>query len=343
MSIVSAIAGRVAAACATALVATLSLSLPCAAADPQAVPATAGSSGPVSAAERFALLRATLFRSSPSATHAGQATQARQALPATDANPPQLRAIDADSTVSTSADIPQLKISVDATDDNSGVYYVILVATGPNGQTKVGQIGPEFPTRHLNDALALQFSRNDAPGLWRITDLEVGDQAGNWHDYSAPQLARLGSTSFRVFNSFAKYLDDTPPTLAGGTVLNAVIPLSQYTAPLRAPVGIELHMTDAGNPAPTGVASVDVFFCLLDGTTCIEVQQFDSVQTRTKTILTPATTITNGEYPPGDYYLYYVHMFDHGGNEQYVVGTEFNGTTDFSRLFPAGHKITLLP
>ena len=291
------------------------------------------------AAQRFALKR-------PQTSSSQSATQQAKTLAvrAVDANPPQLRSINTSFLVDATGDIPQLVVNVNANDDASGVYYLYFEATGPNGQKKFGSIGPQFPVSTLNASTALRFGRNDAPGLWAITDLEVGDDAGNWHDYTGRELAALGNTRFFVLNSYAKYLDNTPPVVGNGTVLTPTVALTDGSGnSVRTTVGIKLTATDAGNPAATGVHVMEVYFCMLDNSNCIFLQQTDGVEARTSTTLLPAAPVAGGVYPPGDYYLYYVHLIDWGSNESYTVSTEFGGTTDFSRVMPAGHKITLTP
>ena len=46
---------------------------------------------------------------------------------------------------------------------------------------------------------------------------------------------------------------------------------------------------------------------------------------------------------PGDYVLESITVWDHEGNCQELDGTGFDGTTDFSKLMPQGHVITLTP
>lgn len=291
------------------------------------------------AAQRFALKR-PLASSSQSATLQAKTLAVR----AVDANPPQLRSINTGFFVDAGADIPQLVINVSANDDASGVYYLYFEATGPNGQTKFGSIGPQFPVSTLNASTALRFGRNDAPGLWTITDLEVGDNAGNWHDYTTRELAALGNTRFFVLNTYAKYLDNTPPVVGNGTILTPTVALTDGSGnSVRSTVGIKLTATDAGNPAATGVRLMELYFCTLDGSNCIQMQQYDGVEARSSTTMQPAAAVAGGVYPPGDYYIYYVHLIDWGSNETYAVSTEFGGTTDYSKLWPTGHKITLTP
>ena len=263
---------------------------------------------------------------------------------AVDANPPQLRAFNSGFFVDATGDIPQLLINLTATDDASGVYYLYLEATGPNGQKKYGQVGPQYPVATMNASLALRFGRNDAPGLWTITDLEVGDNAGNWHDYAARDIAALGNSRFWVQNSYAKYLDNTAPVPVSGRIMTPVVALTDGGGNgISSTVGITLSASDAGNPAATGVHVMELYFCTLTGGNCFQMQQLDSVEGKSSTTLQPATVVANGVYPAGDYYLYYVHLIDWGGNESYTVGTEFGGTADFSKLLPTGHKITLTP
>jgi len=292
------------------------------------------SSSSQTALQRFALKRPLAAATQPSAASLSHAV---------DANPPQLRAFSSGSFVDATGDIPQLLINVTATDDASGVYYLYLEATGPNGQKKYGQVGPQYPVATMNSSIGLRFGRNDAPGLWTVTDLEVGDNAGNWHDYSARDLAALGNTRFWVQNSYAKYLDNTAPVAVSGRIMTPVVPLTDAGTGISTTVGVTLTASDAGNPAATGVHVMELYFCTLAGGNCFQMQQLDSVEGKSSTTLQPATVVANGVYPAGDYYLYYVHLIDWGGNESYAVGTEFGGTADFSRLLPAGHKITLLP
>jgi len=284
------------------------------------------------AAQRFALMR-------PAAAAPQIALAAARTTTAVDANAPTLRSINTGLFVDATADIPQLIINVNAVDDASGVYYLYLEATGPNGQKKFGNLGPQFPVAQMKDALALRFGPHDAPGLWTITDLEVGDAAGNWHDYTAPQLAALGNTRFWVQNSFAKYLDNTAPSLTSATILTPTV----STGGVSTTVGVKITATDAGNPAATGVQQAELVFCTLTDGNCFSMSQSDSIEGRTSTTLMPAVGVASPGYPAGDYYLYYVHLTDWGGNQSYFVATDFGGTADFSKFMPAGHKITLLP
>ncbi|MFL6627271.1 MAG: hypothetical protein ACJ8IK_12290 [Burkholderiaceae bacterium] len=315
-------------------VAALCIALVAAAHQP-AMAADAGSplpAGALTAAQHFALVR-------PAAPAAQPATTARTAT-AVDANAPTLRSLSAALFVDATADIPQLLVNVKATDDASGAYYLTVEATGPNGQKKYGNLGPQFPVPTLAGTLALRFGPHDAPGLWQVTAVEVGDGAGNFHDYDAQQLAALGNTRFWVQNSFAKYLDNTAPVLQSATILTPSVSLAGGNS---ITVGAQVVATDAGNPAPTGVQLAELVFCSLADNNCFSMVQADSVEGRRSTTLMPAVGVAGPGYAPGDYLLYYVHLTDWAGNESFVVGTEFGGSTDFSRLMAAGHKITLLP
>ena len=141
-------------------------------------------------------------------------------------------------------------------------------------------------------------------------------------------------------NSYAKYLDNTAPVLTSATILTPSVSTAGGNS---VTVGVKVVASDAGNPAATGVQQAELYFCLLDGSNCFSMVQNDSVEGRTSTTLMPAVGVASPGYAPGDYYLYYVHLTDWAGNQSFAVGTEFGGTTDFSKLMVAGHKITLLP
>ena len=288
--------------------------------------------GPLTAAQHFALMRPAPLPSQPAA--------AARTLAVVDANSPTLRSISTALFVDATADIPQLLVNVKATDDASGAYYLTVEATGPNGQKKYGSLGPQFPVPTLAGTLALRFGPHDAPGLWQVTAVEVGDGAGNFHDYTAQQLAALGNTRFWVQNSYAKYLDNTPPVLASATVLTPSVSLAGGNS---VTVGAKVVASDAGNPAATGVRQAELVFCSLADNNCFSMVQDDSVEGRRSTTLKPAVGVASPGYAPGDYLLYFVHLTDWAGNESFSVGTDFGGTTDFSTLMTAGHKITLLP
>ena len=322
-------------------VAALCIALVAAAQQPAALAATADSQAQagatldnLSAVQRFALMRPA----APAPT--AQLATAARTLTGVDANAPTLRNINSGLFVDATADIPQLLINVKATDDASGAYYLTLEATGPNGQKKYGSFGPQFPVATLSGQMALRFGPHDAPGLWQITAVEVGDGAGNFHDYTAQQLSALGNTRFWVQNSFAKYLDNTAPVLTSATVLTPSVSLAGGNS---VTVGVKVVATDAGNPAATGVQQAELVFCSLTDNNCFSMVQNDSVEGRTSTTLMPAVGVAGPGYAPGDYYLYYVHLTDWAGNQSFAVGTEFGGTTDFTKLMVAGHKITLLP
>lgn len=288
--------------------------------------------GALTAAQHFTLVRP--------AVPAPQPATAARTMTAVDANAPTLRSISTALFVDATADIPQLLVNVKATDDASGAYYLTIEATGPNGQKKYGSLGPQFPVPTLAGTLALRFGPHDAQGLWQITALEVGDGAGNFHDYNAQQLAALGNTRFWVQNSFAKYLDNTPPVLQSATILTPSVSLAGGNS---VTVGAKVVATDAGNPAATGVQQAELVFCSLADNNCFSMVQNDSVEGRRSTTLMPAVGVAGPGYAPGDYLLYFVHLTDWAGNESFAVGTEFGGTTDFSTLMATGHKITLLP
>jgi len=279
----------------------------------------------------------TLVRPAAPATRPALSTRTMAAV---DANAPTLRAISSGLFVDATADIPQLLINVKATDDASGAYYLTLEATGPNGQKKYGSLGPQYPVATLSGTLALRFGPHDAPGLWHVTALEVGDAAGNFHDYGAQELAALGNTRFWVQNSYAKYLDNTAPLLTSATILTPSVSVAGGNS---ITVGVKVVASDAGNPAPTGVQQAELFFCLLDGSNCFSMMQNDSVEGRASTTLMPAVGVASPGYAPGDYYLYYVHLTDWAGNQSFAVGTDFGGNVDFSKFMTAGHTITLLP
>jgi len=300
-------------------------------------PAMAADTAPqaLTAAQHFALVRPA----APSPQLA-PAAGARTMAVAVDANAPTLRTVSSGLFVDATGDIPQLLINVKATDDASGAYYLTLEATGPNGQKKFGSFGPQFPVATLSGQMALRFGPHDAPGLWQITAVEVGDAAGNFHDYNAQQLSALGNTRFWVQNSFAKYLDNTPPVLASATILTPSVSLAGGNS---VTVGVKVVATDAGNPAATGVQQAELVFCSLADNNCFSMVQNDSVEGKKSTTLMPAVGVAGPGYAPGDYLLYYVHLTDWAGNESFTVSTDFGGTTDFSTLMAAGHKITLLP
>jgi len=321
---------RTVAALCVALVAVAHQPTMAADATSQAQPGAAA--GALAAPQYFSLVR-------PAAPAVRSALSTRT-MAAVDANAPTLRSISSGLFVDATADIPQLLINVKATDDASGAYYLTLEATGPNGQKKYGSLGPQYPVPTLSGTLALRFGPHDAPGLWHITALEVGDAAGNFHDYGAQELAVLGNTRFWVQNSYAKYLDNTAPLLTSATILTPSVSVAGGNS---VTVGVKVVASDAGNPAPTGVQQAELFFCLLDGSNCFSMVQNDSVEGRASTTLMPAVGVASPGYAPGDYYLYYVHLTDWAGNQSFAVGTDFGGNVDFSKFMTAGHTITLLP
>jgi hypothetical protein len=281
-----------------------------------------------------------------------------------DTTPPVIAKISVSGTVTATKAGQFVTVHLNATDDLSGVYGLLIVLASPDGsQTIVQQQYDTIPgtkytlteqmgePRYDNPTGA--FSITTEPGNWHVDQVYIADLAGNEAIYDAAQLAALGDTQFKVFN--AKY-DGTPPVLLSGSISTATLSLS--AAPPGTPPGtlplaaLQTIVQDPVTPNASGIDWVAVTFCLppYNGNTCAD--EF-SVFSLTGVPVVNATTLTaSGQIysdinlgqpvTPGVYQMYAVQIGDISSNVASYVDTAFGGTVSLGSYFPTT-TITISP
>jgi hypothetical protein len=155
-------------------------------------------------------------------------------------------------------------VTLDISDDATGVYLGVISLQSPNGQGFSLQFHEGgHPLRVVRRQQmgygraggADGFYRFSEPGTWRVSRLHLEDLAGNVRAYSGDDLALLGDTSFQVSNS--KY-DGIQPVLVKGEILTPVVSLSSDIPYVQTSVTVK----DAGTNAPSGVDYVALYYCL---------------------------------------------------------------------------------
>ena len=96
-----------------------------------------------------------------------------------------------------------VKVTVQATDDLSGIAWGQLIFSSPSGKQHVEvNSGSGFSADKIDDGIYIQtvtLSRYSESGTWRLSDAWLSDNAGNARHYGSAELARLGlAVSFEV-------------------------------------------------------------------------------------------------------------------------------------------------
>lgn len=140
--------------------------------------------------------------------------------------------------VDTSSVSAQISFTATASDDLSGIKYVVLNYRGPWGP----QIGPNLTLASGTDLSGTwtdssTLSRYSAKGTYTIKDVYVADRAGNDSHYGTAALAAAGyPTTFEQTGAD----DNTPPVLEGLTISPATI----NTSTRDQTVDLMIHITD---------------------------------------------------------------------------------------------------
>lgn len=240
----------------------------------------------------------------------------------------------------------QAKVTVDLSDDMSGIVDVYVRATSPSGtQTIFGyDKNMNFLTKSYHRVVNVDMRAFSEPGVWTITQIGAVDAAGNSMVMDGPELAALGSsTTFTVTNVNGG--DIVPPTLVSGSIVKTSISLS--TPPVGATsgkplLGVKILAQDTANGGfpVSGATQVWTAFCLSDMSNCIYPGAVETDAGLSQTSFNVSFRVYT--IPVGKYYLYSVEMQDSAGNDSYMLSTKFGGTTDFTTLFPAT-VITIKP
>jgi hypothetical protein len=260
---------------------------------------------------------------------------------AADVTPPVLTAFNAPAKVKAGA---TLNLRFSATDDVSGIQSLNAYAYNSAGAYIFAGAYGYLPATKLKSGANGQINPYTAPGDYTFEWAYLYDTAGNYSYLDAAGLAALGNTVVTVTNTTG--YDATPPNLVSGTVLTPSLSLSA-THPgttQAAFAGMALRTTDVGNTAVSGLAWVWANFCLQDLSACFSLygNNFTTGQSKT-TIQLGGQPGNYGGQPTGDYLLAGVQLSDNANNYVYLYSTAFGGSTDFSKLFPAGTSIQLTP
>lgn len=260
-----------------------------------------------------------------------------------DTTPPTVTAFDAATRVDASKSIEQLKISLTATDDLSGVDSIMLAAVSPSGQRVYAYSNGHAGMLQVKAGLALTLSPFSEPGLWRIESVNVSDLNNNWTSLGQDALKLLGNTEFQVLS---KSSDLVAPTLTSGKILTPEVSLSvpaKGTENQPSAAKVLLNTSDTGTDAVSGPSNSWPSFCLRDHSVCI---YFGSYGQSVYGIKKFAEVVANpylSDAPLGEYVLETVGVSDWAGNYRLYTSTEFGGETDFSTLFPFGTVLTIKP
>jgi len=257
---------------------------------------------------------------------------------------PTLTAFHADASVNAALSGAQLKVTLSATGASAGITEVSIYAVSPNGQ-RATYAGPSvgFPSNDVTTTVGLTFGVYSQPGTWTITQVVLYDDAGNYTVYDHDQVAALGDASFTVTNANPRALDLTPPTLVGGRILTPTVKLTPGANPIDTWAGVQVKLTDAGNPASSGFDWADTVFCTLDRAHCIWLGWGPSVLGQSGATPRMGTNLANlgGSVVPGTYWLDAVMLHDIAGNATTLTSRMFGGSTDFSTYFPAGQSFVV--
>jgi hypothetical protein len=257
-----------------------------------------------------------------------------------DVTPPVLTSFHVTPPADTSAPLAQIRIDVQASDNLSGVTYLMLTIAGPHGQEMFVGASPGLPAKQTTQSLALDVSAYTEPGVWTVMYATVSDAAGNYQDYYDPQIGQIGDASFTLVNSHAKLADYTSPVVTQGVVVTPTLSASGTLKGTNEPLIAAIDMTVKDGNA--GVANVSGTWCLADMSSCLYMNGgYDYLRGDTKKTLRLWSGI--GGAPAGDYLPYQVFVSDHAYNYTTYQGADFGGTSDFSTLMPAGDKITVTP
>jgi hypothetical protein len=304
------------------------------------------------AAQSAAALTGNDARTLISRFHAEAA--ARRVSGNSDTTPPVLKSISVAGSVNATKAGQFVEVSLDATDNLSGVDSVVIELVSPQGDQTIVQDLYTTPTTKykVTELMGIprynnptgQFNIDSEPGTWSVYAVYVADLAGNEAIYDQAQLAALGKNTFTVTNS--EYTQQSP-VLISGSILTPTLSLSTPpagTAPGTAPLAeVSIQASENVTPAFEGIDVESAFFCLPPVGDDVCADEF-GVLVQTGKPLHAATTLTlsgqllstvNPGQPlqPGTYYLETVFLDDTLGNAVSYTDTMFGGTVDLSSIF----------
>jgi hypothetical protein len=127
-----------------------------------------------------------------------------------DVVPPTLKSVTVDKKEAAPGE--EVKVSVNATDDQSGVEQIYISLYGSQG----GNLGKnaEYNSETKMYEATFQITDTTKPGTWRISSISVTDKAGN-ESYQESEEFDFSGSEFTVINPNA---DMTPPTVNSVTV-----------------------------------------------------------------------------------------------------------------------------
>lgn len=292
------------------------------------------------------------------------AAAARRVPGAVDTTPPVLHSVSVAGSVNATRAGASVKVTLNATDDLSGVYGVVITLASPDGgQTIVQEVYSSVPTTRYKvtelmgvpryDTVAGLFNVDTQPGTWSVVEVDLADLAGNEVTYTQPQLAALGNTSFTVTNSD---YTGVAPVLIGGAILTPTLSLSSAppgTAPGTLPLAeVNIQASENVTLPFAGIDVVSAYFCLPPMVNNVCADEF-GVFIQTGVPVHSATTLTaNGQIAstvdpgqpvlPGTYFLESVEISDTQGDTSSYTDAAFGGNVNLSALFGAT-TITVTP
>lgn len=245
-----------------------------------------------------------------------------------DTTPPVLTALTVASGVNAVAARAQLPISLEITDDLSGVLYAWVDASSPSGQWAGAYFSNSYPSLEVALNLGMNFTPFAESGTWKINYVSGVDAAGNYFSYDSRVLSFMGfKNTFTVANKGGS--DLKPPALSSGTILTSSVSLStppQGTADGTPPfVGAELNIVET-SPA-SGVQSAYMTLCRLEYDYCFGMSGYFEKYGVTGLVQVGGQLYS--DIPAGRYYIDSVSIQDQAGNYTYLSSYD----TDFSTIF----------
>lgn len=256
-----------------------------------------------------------------------------------DTTGPVISRLDLPATLDAGRAGAQIVYSYTAADNLSGVRWLGIVLTGPQGQELTSYTEVGLPRTQVTGRAALFPGIWIKSGDWRVTEVRGQDQANN-HFQVPADLNALGNVVVRV--SGGRPEDTLAPTLVSGKVTTPRVSLStppkgvEFGGPL---VGLSLVTADTG---AAGMNHAYVELCASSGS-CIYLNATTNGVLGVRQITLQPFTVADGVVDmPGVYELASVSLSDYAGNTRTYTSVLFGGDTDFSTLFPTT-TIELVP
>ncbi len=204
-----------------------------------------------------------------------RAAAKRRLVPgAVDTMPPVLQSISVAGTVNAAKAGQSITVTLNATDDVSGVYGIVIVLASPDGQDYIVQdFYDAIPEQNytISELMGIpryanpvgEFDIGTSPGEWSVYEVDIADVAGNSVAYDQVALAALGRTDFTVTNS---YYSTKAPKLLGGSILTPTISLA--TPPAGTAAGtlpfaeMDVKASYAVTEKIAGIDAVSATFCM---------------------------------------------------------------------------------